>query len=428
VCCHEYQQLATRREFLARGTGLLGLGAAGLTMPAWLPQVALADSYAADRDVIVSIFLRGGADGLTLCVPFGDVNYYVARPTIAIPRPDALDQNRSIALDNFFAVPQPLAPLVPAFQAGQLALIHGVGLTYNTRSHFDAQYFMEVGKSDDPQLKSGWLARHLATSTPRRVNASLRAVSVSDGLAATLQGGPNTLPVADPRTFGIDGDVTTRAARQAWLAQEFAESEEPVRSFALDALATIELLRRVDVDGYRPANGAAYGTTSLGKGLRSVAALIKADLGIEAAHLDLGDWDTHTDQDPIAGTMARLMTELANALAAFWQDVIASAFAENVTVVVLSEFGRNVRENGGLGTDHGRGTVMFAMGRGIRGRRVVTHNWKALAVENLADRQDLPVTIDYRDVLAEIVRNRLGNNNLGVVFPGYVPTMRGITT
>jgi uncharacterized protein (DUF1501 family) len=148
---------------------------------------------------------------------------------------------------------------------------------------------------------------------------------------------------------------------------------------------------------------------------------------VEAVHLDIGGWDTHTQQAPLDGAMAQRMDELAGALAAFWMDVIASGFNGNVTVVVLSEFGRNVRENGGLGTDHGRGTAMLAMGRGIAGGRVVTYNWQPLVRENLADGQDLKVTIDYRDILAEIVKNRLGNDNLSIVFPGYVPTFRGIT-
>jgi uncharacterized protein (DUF1501 family) len=173
-----------------------------------------------------------------------------------------------------------------------------------------------------------------------------------------------------------------------------------------------------------PANGAVYPNTGLGRGLRNTAGLIKADIGIEAAHLDIGGWDTHTQQ---AGGMATRMNELGGALTAFWQDCIASGLAQNITVVVVSEFGRNVRENGGLGTDHGRGTAVFALGRGIAGGRVITHNWTSLARENLQDQQDLKVSIDYRDVLAEVVKNRLGNNNLDVIFPGFVPTFRGVT-
>jgi uncharacterized protein (DUF1501 family) len=426
--CNEYNELATRRQFLFRAGGAAGLGAFSIAFPEWLPQVSLAPYFISNRDVIVSIFLRGGADGLSLCVPFGDANYYSFRPTIAIPRPDSTAARKALALDNFFGLAPALAPLLPAYQAGDLAIIHGAGLTFNTRSHFDAQRFMEVGKSNDPTVGTGWLARHLATSTPALATATLRGIGFSDGLVDTLKGAPKTLPIPDPANYGISGTASTRVARQGWLQTEYGSTAEPVRTAGLDALATIDLLRTLNITTYAPSNGAVYATnTGLGRGLRSTAALIKADIGVEAVHLDIGGWDTHTQQDPLAGAMNARMVELGNALGAFWTDVIASGFPQNVTVVVVSEFGRNVKENGGRGTDHGRGTAMFAMGRGIKGGQVVTFNWQPLVVENLADRQDLKVNIDYRDILAEIVQKRLGNNNLGVIFPGYVPTMRGIT-
>lgn len=425
--CQEYNSLASRRDFLSRSGSAIGAGAFAISFPEWLPQVSFADAFVADRDVVVSIFMRGGADGLSLCVPFGDPQYYSSRPSIAIPRPDATGTNKAIALTNFFGLPPAMAPLVPAYQAGHMAVIHGAGLTYNTRSHFDAQYYMEVGKANDPGVNTGWLGRHLATSTPSRAGASLRAIGFADGLVDTLKGGPGTLPIPNPANYGIAGSGSTRDARTEWLANEYDESPEPARSAAIDAVATINLLRSLNINGYTPANGATYPNTGLARGLRSTAALIKADIGIEAAHLDIGGWDTHTQQAPLNGSMAQRMTELAGALSAFWMDVIASGFTQNVTVIVLSEFGRNVRENGGNGTDHGRGTAMFVMGRGIAGGRVITHNWTSLARENLADGQDLKVTIDYRDVLAEIVQNRLGNSNLGAIFPGYVPSFRGVT-
>jgi uncharacterized protein (DUF1501 family) len=202
---------------------------------------------------------------------------------------------------------------------------------------------------------------------------------------------------------------------------------EPVRSAALDALNTIELLRLIDFAGYRPAGGATYPNTSFGRGMRSAAALIKADIGVEAIQLDLGGWDTHSNQDPLAGSMFRSMQDLSNSLGAFHADVIAGTFAQNVTMVVMSEFGRNVRQNGSLGTDHGRGNCMFVMGRNITGGRVMVNNWPGLARENLDSGQDLKVTLDHRDVLAEVVKNRLGNPNVSVVFPDYVSTFRGVT-
>ncbi|NUQ12962.1 MAG: DUF1501 domain-containing protein [Gemmatimonadaceae bacterium] len=422
--CREYNELTSRREFLARSGSAVGATAFAAAFPEWLPQVSIADSFVANRDVIVSIFLRGGADGLTLCVPFGDPEYYAGRPTLAIPRPDSSAPNKAIALDNMFGLPPNLGALYAAYQAGHLAVVHGSGLTYSTRSHFDAQRFMEVGKSNDPTVNTGWLGRHLATSTPVRADASLRALGFSDGLVDTLKGGPKTLPIPNPASYGLSGSSSTRSARQLWLENDYQATLEPARTAALDAIATINLLATLNLNAYQPANGAVYPNNGLGRGLRNTAGLIKADIGIEAAHLDVGGWDTHTQQ---AGGMAARMDELGNAIGAFWQDCIASGLAQNITVVVISEFGRNVRENGGLGTDHGRGTAIFALGRGIAGGRVITHNWTTLARENLADQQDLKVNIDYRDILAEIVKNRLGNENLGVIFPGYVPTFRGVT-
>lgn len=425
--CDEYNDLTSRRDFLGQAGGMSGAALFAWAYPEWLPKVSFAQSFAGERDVIVSIFLRGGADGLSLCVPFGDPLYYTGRPTIAIPRPDSTSANRAIALDNFFGFPQSMRFLMPAYQAGNLLVVHGAGLTYNTRSHFDAQHFIELGKANDSTVNTGWLGRHLATTSPLKNAASLRAITIADGLAETLKGSPKALPIADPANYGIAGSSGTRAERQAWLGAEWGESIDPAKTAAADALNTINMLRNLNVGGYQPANGAVYPNTGLGRGLRNSAALIKADIGVEAVHLDIGGWDTHTQQDPVGGSMSQTMTQLSGALGAFWQDCIATGLTQNVTVVVVSEFGRNVRENGSRGTDHGRGTAMFAMGRGIAGGRVLTNNWRPLAQENLVDRQDLPVSIDHRDVLAEIVQNRLGNANLGVVFPGYVPVMRGVT-
>lgn len=422
--CQEYNELTSRREFLLKSGGAVGATAFALSFPEWLPQVSLSDAFIANRDVVVSIFLRGGADGLSLCVPFGDPEYYTGRPTIAIPRPDSGAANKAIALDNMFGLPQNLSALYPAYLAGNLVVVHGAGLTFNTRSHFDAQRFMEVGKSNDPTVNTGWLGRHLATSTPARADASLRAIGFSDGLVDTLKGGPKTLPIPNPAAYGLGGSTTTRNERLTWLVNDYGTTLEPAKTAALDAVATINLLATLNLNAYAPANGAVYPNTGLGRGLKNTAGLIKADIGIEAAHLDIGGWDTHTQQ---VGAITTRMNELGGALGAFWQDCISSGLGQNITVVVVSEFGRNVRENGGAGTDHGRATAVFAMGRNISGGKVITNNWMSLARENLQDQQDLKVSIDYRDVLAEIVKNRLGNNNLDAIFPGFVPTFRGVT-
>jgi uncharacterized protein (DUF1501 family) len=420
--CSEYNALS-RRQFLG------GAAMAGATafFPAWLPKVVLAETYASTRDVIVSVFLRGGADGLSLCVPFGDADYYTGRSTIAIPRPDSAATTRGIALDGFFAFPQAMSPLVPAFTATDLLVVHATGQFNTSRSHFDAQRYMEVGKPADPALVTGWLGRHLASAPPVRTTAPLRALGLSAGLQKTLVGGPRTLPISDPANMTIGGSATTLNDRLAFLRGDYAAAPEPSQAAALDATNTITLLRSLNFTGYAPANGVTYPTSSFGRALRSVAVMIKADIGIEAAQVDIGGWDTHAQQNPTAGSMYNTMRDFSSSLAAFYADVMKGAVGYNVTVVAVSEFGRNARENGSAGTDHGRGTVMFAMGAGIAGGRVLTNGWPGLARENLESSQDLKVTMDYRDILSEIVQNRLGNTNLDYVFPSWVPTMRGAT-
>ena len=424
--CREYNELSRRRFVAGAGAAIAGTVFTPI-FPAWLPEVVLAESAQSSRDIIVSIFLRGGSDGLSMCVPFLDNDYYAGRPTIAIPRPDTTAANRGIALDNFFAFPQAMSTLVPAFQAGHLLVVHATGSIDPSRSHFDAQRFIEVGKPRDTNIVTGWLGRHLASTTPVRTGSPLRALGIESGLSKTLVGAPQTIPIPDPPNFAIIGSATTRLARAAWLREDYTTTIDPVRSAALDALNTIELLRVIDFAGYRPANGAVYPNTNFGRGMQSTAALIKADLGVEAIQLNLSGWDTHASQDPLAGSMFNTMSNLAGSIAAFHADVIAGGTSHSVTVVVLSEFGRNVRQNGSLGTDHGRGNCMFVMGRNITGGRVLVNNWPGLARENLEAGQDLRVTLDHRDILAEVVRNRLANPNVGVVFPDYVPTYRGVT-
>jgi uncharacterized protein (DUF1501 family) len=255
----------------------------------------------------------------------------------------------------------------------------------------------------------------------------LRGLAISSGLPQTLAGAPKTLPISDPTNFAIGGSATTAVERSAWLAHDYYLADDPVRSSALDITNTLSLLKAINFAAYVPSNGAVYPNSSFGRSLRSAAALIKANVGVEAVQTDIGGWDTHTQEDPAAGSLFRTMSDLSNSIGAFWADVMQGNGNFNVTLVAMSEFGRNVRENGNAGTDHGRGGAMFVMGKNISGGRVLTKNWQPLARENLQDGQDVKVTIDHRDILAEIVQNRLSNPNLGLIFPSYTPVMMGIT-
>src|SRR5688572_25686207 len=195
--CNEYNELS-RRQFIAGAAAVAGMGVFEPIFPAWLPKVVLAESAQSERDIIVSVFLRGGSDGLSLCVPFFDANYYAGRPTIAIPRPDSTAANRGVALDNQFAFPQALNGLMPAYRAGQLLVVHATGSIDPSRSHFDAQRYMEVGKPADKLIATGWLGRHLAAVQPMRTNAGLRGIGISSGLQKTLVGAPKTIPIPNP--------------------------------------------------------------------------------------------------------------------------------------------------------------------------------------------------------------------------------------
>jgi uncharacterized protein (DUF1501 family) len=417
--CAEYNELS-RREFLARTTA----AAIVASTPAWLPQVTYAQTEDTTRDVIVSIFLRGGADGLSLVVPYGESAYYTARPSIAVPRPDDASPNRALDLNGFFGLPPAMASLLPAFRAGHLLIVHATGSTDPSRSHFDAQAFMEIGIPGEREVNTGWLGRHLATKPPMKPDAALRALAFNYGLPLTLAGGPDTLPIPDPGNFGLSGTSSTRTQRLDWLANAFGSQPDPFRQSALNTQRTITQLSAIGISSYQPAGGAVYPTSSFGNALRSTAALIRGDVGVEAVQIDVGGWDTHSAQGPVTGGMAGTMRSLADAIAAFHADMLGADRLRRLTLVAMSEFGRNVRENGSQGTDHGHGNVMFVMGGSAAGGQVMTI-WPGLASAQLYQQQDLQVTIDYRDILAEIVSRRLGNTQLDVVFPGYVPTFRG---
>ncbi len=391
--CPEYNELS-RREFLARGTA----AAAVLAVPAWLPHVAYAQTEDTSRDVIVSVFLRGGADGLSLVVPYAENAYYTLRPTIAVPRPDSTSTNRVLDLNGFFGLPPAMTSLLPAYQAGHLLIVHATGSTDPTRSHFDAQAFMEVGVPGVRDIETGWLGRHLASKPPMKPDAALRALAFNYGLPLMLAGAPDTLPIPNPANFGLSGSSSTSSQRLAWLGTSFAGERDPLKSSALNTQRTITQLAAIGISGYQASGGVVYPTSSFGTALRSTAALIRADVGVEAVQIDVGGWDTHNAQGPVTGGMANTMR--------------------------MSEFGRKAQENGSQGTDHGHGNVMFVLGGSATGGRVLTQ-WPGLSTAQLYQGQDLQVTIDYRDILAEIVSRRLGNAQLDVVFPGYTPTFRG---
>ncbi len=418
--CPEYH-LLSRRNFLIRSTAAVA-GLAGA--PLWLPRVAFAQDFTGDRDILIAIYLRGGCDGLSLCPPHQEQAYYDARPTLAIPRPDSGGAHAALDLDGFFGLPPSMAALMPAYAAGDFLIAHACGSKDESRSHFDAQYFMEIGKPRAPELATGWLGRHLLSVPPFSPETIIRAISFSPALQQMLVGGPQALPVPDPSDFTLYGDESTADARLTLLQEMYASTSEPLQAAAANTAATVALLDAIDFENYAPGHGAVYPDSDFGRAMKSTAAMIRADLGAEVFAIDVGGWDTHEDQGAVDGHMAGIMGDLADGLAAIHADLIGPR-DRNVSVVIMSEFGRNLVENSSRGTDHGHGNIMLFLGNHIAGGRVLTE-WPGLELEQLFEEQDLQVTIDYRDLVAELLQKRLGNSELGLVFPDFVPNFRGI--
>jgi uncharacterized protein (DUF1501 family) len=412
VACPEYASLS-RRGFFDRALPF----AAALAAAQFLPRIAFARGGSSNRDVLVVIFLRGGMDGLTTCVPYADPDLYVARPTLAIPPPG--NPGGALDLDGFFGLHPAAAPLLTPYQDGRLAIVHAAGSIDPTRSHFEAFKFMEYGIPGQPSstIQTGWLARHLEAVSPLG-SGYLRGVAITTPpvMPKTLNGAPASLPIEDLDLFTFPGHPSSRQI----LTDSYAATREPLRAAATSTFGTIDLLDQIDFSNYVPANGAVYPDTMLGRQLKSAAALIKAGAGVETVMAEIGGWDLHAQLLP---NMPILLDDLTRTLEAFYLDNLAGL--DKLVVVVMSEFGRRVAENASAGLDHGHGNCMLVMGGHIAGGQVLT-NWPGLAPGNLDSGLDLAITIDYRDILAEILNKRLEDNNLSDVFPNFTPTFRGI--
>jgi uncharacterized protein (DUF1501 family) len=396
------------------------------TLPAWMPRLAFAPQAQAPRgDVLVCIFQRGGMDGLNVVIPVGDSNYYTLRPTIGIAEPKPGDTNTAIDLDGYFALHPALAPLKSLYDSKALAVIHACGSPDPTHSHFDAMDYMERGTPGAKALTTGWLARHLA-SLNNGNQSPLRAVGIGTMLQESLRGEVPAVALRSITDFHLRGRASEIATLQKTLATLYAtpQPNAPYLQGVAQEIADIQqTLAKVNVLTYKPSQGVTYPPGDFGRGLMQVAQLIKADVGLEVACLDVGGWDTHSNEGSADGTLARLLTDLGSALAAFYTDL--GEQAKRTSIVTMSEFGRRAAENGSGGTDHGHANAMFVMGGNVNGGKVYA-DWPTLAPDKLSAPGDLALTTDYRDILAEIISKRLGNHNLDQVFPNYTPRMRGL--
>src|ERR1700675_180862 len=414
--------MTNRRIFLRNSAlAMVGVGSA----PLWLQRALCAvDAPGARKKILVAIFQRGAADGLNVVVPHGEKAYYSLRPTIAVPPPttDAgKREDAAIDLDGFFGLHPSLAPLKPLFDAQQLAIVDAVGSPDPTRSHFDAQDYMESGTPGFKATSDGWMNRAL----PKIAGAGspIRAVSLGSSLPRSLPGRNDALAMNNLNDFQVR-DPKAAAAFENMYEHTL---DTTLQGTGKETFSAVKIMQSIQKQSYTPANGAKYPGGRFGQSLQQIARLIKADVGLEVAFADIGGWDTHVNEvgaQPALGQLANNLSDFGQSLAAFYQD-LGDRMAD-VAVVTMSEFGRTAKENGNRGTDHGHANVMFVMGGGIRGGKVYG-DWPGLAEEQLNEGRDLALTTDFRDVLGELVSKHLGNPNLKAVFPGYdSPKFRGL--
>jgi uncharacterized protein (DUF1501 family) len=393
--------MITRRYFLrSSGIAVAGIGFA----PSWLLQATTLTAQAGSRrKILVAIFQRGAADGLNIVAPFFEKPYYDMRPTIAVLPPGK--ENGGIDLDGRFALHPSLQPLKTFWDGGQLAIIHAAGSPDPTRSHFDAQDFMESG-TPGKIGEDGWLNRALPADP---VVSPLRAIAIGAQLPRILRGSRQAVAINNLQQF------ETRNKEVAGILEGMYATTADARLLAsgketFEAVKRIESINRVP---YNPANGAQY-QGGFGNALQQIARLIKADAGVEAAFADIGGWDHHINEAP---QLANLLREYGASLAAFARDM-GDRMAD-IVLVTMSEFGRTAREDGNAGTDHGHGNVMMVLGGPVRGGKVYGR-WPGLSREELYEERDLAVTTDFRQVLSELVSRHLGRST-DQLFPGYKP-------
>lgn len=369
-------------------------------------------SYAKNSPILLQVFLRGGADGLNITIPYGDPAYKKLRSTIRIPEPGK--NHGALDLDGFFGLHPKLPSFLEFYNQGNLAVIHACGSTNETRSHFDAMDYMESGSSTE-KLHDGWLNRYLGQSSPSP--NVFRATAIGTAMPYTLSGHATAICLAGLEALQLDQSVQMDIYLDA-VKELYSDRGDTLGEIALRSLEAIELGRsKLDPGSYQPENGAEYKETEFSQGLGSLAQIIKADIGLEIASIDLNGWDTHTNQgNGESGELATALTILDDGIRAFALDM--QAYMHRIVILIVSEFGRTARQNGSGGTDHGHGTAMFSLGNKINGGRVLG-DWPGLSDSQLYQSRDLAVTTDFRRLFAEVLENHMGCTNISAVFPGF---------
>jgi len=399
----------TRRIFL-RNSALAVVGTAAV--PSFLTRAAFGAVETPGRNKrLVVIFQRGAADGLNIVVPYAESQYYAMRPSINIPRKSAID------LNGFFGLHPSMSAFQPLWQQGHLAIVHAAGSPDTTRSHFDAQDFMETGTPGVKITEDGWLNRslHSMRSTPQ--SSPFRAIALGPSVPRILSGSEPAVAMNNISDFSVGGrNPKASPAASAFEAMYDHSSDSVLHGTGEETFDAVKMLKTADPGKYAAAPGADYPKGRFGDSLRQLAQLIKANLGVQVAFADISGWDHHVNEGSTEGQLANVLTEFSQSLAAFWTDL--GDLMEDTVVVTMSEFGRTARENGNRGTDHGHANVMFVMGGPVKGGKVYGR-WPGLDQSQLYEGRDLALTTDFRQVIGEAVARHMGNKNLANVFPGY---------
>ena len=408
-----------RRFFLRSGGIALASIGMSLSAPSFLERALVAQTRrrltGGRRKILIAIFQRGAVDGLNMVVPHGERAYYDLRPAIAIPLPQSGNADAALDLDGFFGLHPVLSPLKSLWDSKRLAIANAVGSPDNTRSHFDAQDYMESATPGRKGTPDGWLNRYLQskTDTPRSL---FRAVSLTQTMPRILQGNAPTLTMSNISEFGIRAGRSSVSIQGGFEAIYDQTVNDVLSGTGKEAFEAVNFLKKANPGQYKPENGAEYPRSPFGNSLFQIAQLIKSGVGLEVAFTDIGGWDTHVNQGNSRGQLANRLQDFGGGIAALVTDL--GNLMDDVVILTMSEFGRTVRENGNRGTDHGHANAMFVIGNSVRGGKVYGR-WPGLRSDQLYEGRDLALTTDFRDVFGEVATRHLGTSNVQAVFPGY---------
>jgi uncharacterized protein (DUF1501 family) len=350
-----------------------------------------------------------------MIVPFGESNYYESRRSIAIPKPAPGNPDAAIDLDGFFGLHPAMNSFKPLWDSKRLAIIHACGSPDNTRSHFDAQDYMESATPGVKSTSDGWLNRYLQ-SKPDADRSSFRAVSMTRTMPRTLQGRAPAVAMSNLSDFAIRAGKSSANLQGGFEAIYAQRTNDALGGMGRETFEAVNYLKKANPAQYQPENGAQYPRNPFGTSLLQIAQLIKADIGLEVAFTEIGGWDTHVNQGSSRGQLANLLQQFSSGIAALYQDL--GQRMDDVVVLTMSEFGRTVRENGNRGTDHGHANAMLVLGNSVRGGKVYGR-WPGLKSDQLHEGRDLALTTDFRDVFGELASRHLGNTNTHAIFPNY---------